>query len=273
MSSIATPPVDNSSIGESTSAIAYFIDHWIYVFMAIWFIAITLTGFIPDSLAKIAMVEANQRPPFPLALHVHSVLMGSFLLLLLAQTFLVATGRQANHQRLGIAGGVLAASLVVAGFVLVPTMYQQIWGAMQAAPPEVQAGIAQGLRDFDNVMLLQIQVGILFSIFIAIALMARKTDSGLHKRMIFLAIAIALPAAFDRITWIPGTMPENPLSAYLYILLAVSPMFLWDLVRMRTIHKAYLIWLAFMVPSALLIFSLWNTDWWHTMAPRLVGLG
>lgn len=272
MSSISTPPVSNSTLKAPESMVTGLIDRWIYVFMAIWFIAITLTGFIPDSFTKVAMVEAGQRPPFPLALHIHSVLMGSFLLLLLAQTFLVATGRQSSHQRLGIAGGVLAAALVVAGFVLVPTIYHQIWGAMQAAPPEVQAGIAQGLRDFDNIMLLQIQAGILFSIFMATALMARKTDSGLHKRMIFLAIAIALPAAFDRITWIPGTMPGSPVSAYLYILLAVSPMFLWDLARMRTIHKAYLIWLALMVPSTLVIFSVWNTDWWHSMAPRIVGI-
>lgn len=273
MSTVATPPVSNVAMGASGSALTLVIDRWIFVFMATWFIAITLTGFIPDSFAKIALVEASQRPPFPLALHIHSALMGSFLLLLLTQTFLVATGRQAYHQRLGIVGGVLAASLVVAGFVLVPTMYHQVWGAMQAAPSEVQAGIAQGLREFDNIMLLQIQVGVLFSVFIAIALMARKTDSGLHKRMMFLAIAIALPAAFDRITWLPATLPASPLSPYLYILLAVSPMFLWDLARSRTIHKAYLIWLAFMVPSALVVFSLWDTDWWHTMAPRLVGLG
>jgi hypothetical protein len=273
MNTVSAPPISNPAIGASGSSLTLIIDRWIYVFMASWFIAITLIGFIPDSLAKIALVEAGQRPPFPLALHIHSVLMGSFLLLLLTQTFLVATGRTANHQRLGIAGAVLAAALVIAGFVLVPTMYNQVWGAMQSAPPEIQAGIAQGLREFDNIMLLQIQVGILFSLFIAIALMARKTDSSLHKRMMFLAIAIALPAAFDRMTWLPTTLPANPLSPYLYILLAVSPMFLWDLARTRAIHRSYLIWLAFMVPSALLVFSLWDTDWWHAMAPRLVGLG
>src|SRR6476469_8077769 len=72
---------------------AHAIDRWIYVFMAAWFIAIVLTGFIPDSLNKIAAVQAGQRPPLPLVMHAHAVLMGSFLLLLLAQTTLVATGR------------------------------------------------------------------------------------------------------------------------------------------------------------------------------------
>jgi hypothetical protein len=48
---------------------AHALDRWIFVFMAAWFIAIVLTGFIPDSLEKIAAVKAGERPPFPLVLH------------------------------------------------------------------------------------------------------------------------------------------------------------------------------------------------------------
>ena len=32
---------------------AHAIDRWIFVFMAAWFIAIVLAGFIPDSLMKV----------------------------------------------------------------------------------------------------------------------------------------------------------------------------------------------------------------------------
>src|SRR5678815_784800 len=74
---------------------AHAIDRWIYVFTAASFIVVTLLGFIPDSLMKIGMVKAGLRPPFPLVLHMHAVLMGSFLALLLAQTWLMATGRKA----------------------------------------------------------------------------------------------------------------------------------------------------------------------------------
>jgi hypothetical protein len=161
---------------------------------------------------------------------------------------------------------------VVAGFLLVPTMYHQIWDGMQTAPAEARPGLQAFLRFFDNIMLFQIRVGILFSLFVLIAFMARKSDPGLHKRMMFLAIAPALTAAFDRITWLPHTLPESPVSPDLYLLLAVAPMFVWDLVRTRSVHKAYWIWLAFIVPSSILIHSLWDTDWWHETAPRLVGL-
>ena len=85
------------------------IDRWIFVFMAAWFIAIVLAGFIPDSLMKVEMVRTGQRPPFPMVLHMHAVVMGAFLLLLFAQTWLMATGRKAMHMQLGI-GSVLTNS-------------------------------------------------------------------------------------------------------------------------------------------------------------------
>jgi hypothetical protein len=273
MSTVATPEAGRAGYSKSENALTNTIDRWIYVLMAAFFIVITLTGFIPDSLTKIAAIEAGERPPFPLVLHLHSVLMGSFLLLLFAQATLAATGRLEYHQRLGVAAVVLAPAIVVAGFILVPTMYHQIWDGMQMAPAEAQAGMQEFLRFFDNIMLIQIRVGVLFSLLILIALMARKSDSELHKRMMFLAIAPALPAAFDRMTWLPHTLPESPLSPDLYILLAVAPMFIWDLVRTRSVHKAYWIWLAFMLPSSIVIHSLWDSDWWHATAPRLVGVG
>lgn len=269
---VATTHATKAKLQQSNSTLASAIDRWIYVFMAVFFIAITLTGFIPDSLAKIAAVEAGQRAPFPFVLHAHSVLMGSFLLLLLAQTTLAATGKLEYHQHLGVASFVLAPALVIAGFLLVPAIYHQILDGMQSASIEARAGMQAFLSFFDNIMLAQIRAGVVFALLMLIGILARKKDAGLHKRMMILAITPALPAAFDRITWLPHTLPESPLSPDLYILLAAAPMFIWDLVRTRTIHRAYWIWLAFMVPSSILIHSLWDTDWWHATAQRLVGV-
>lgn len=257
---------------DSTSRITHTIDRWIFVFMAAWFIAIVLTGFVPDSIMKISAVAAGQRPPFPMALHLHSVLMGSFLLVLLAQATLVATGRQAHHEKLGILGAIIAPALVVAGFVLSPTIYHQILGSLQTAPADIQAQLQQRIHDYENIVLAQLRIGVMFSVCILIALMARRTDSGLHKRMMFLAVAVALPAAFTRITWLPNTMPESPLSPNLYILLAVAPMFVWDVARTRTVHKAYVIWFAMLLPTWVALHVLWDTDWWHTTAQRLMGV-
>ena len=111
MSTVAAPPVVRSAEIAAAGSLARVIDRWIFVLMATWFIAIVLAGFIPDSLMKIAQVRAGQRAPFPLMLHAHAVLMGSFLLLLLTQSTLVAVGRRAFHRTLGLAGMVLAPAM------------------------------------------------------------------------------------------------------------------------------------------------------------------
>ena len=251
---------------------AHAVDRWIFVFMAAWFIAIVLAGFIPDSLMKIGMVKAGARPPFPLVLHMHAVLMGTFLLLLLAQTWLMATGQSAQHMRMGLASLVVAPLLVIVGFVLVPTIYHQVWAGAQNAPPAMREQLQDVVRVVDNIMLLQIRIGILFPLFLGIALMARGRNAGTHKRMMFLATAVTLPAGIDRIPWLPHTLPTSPMSADLYTLLAVSPMFLWDVIRNRTVHSAYVIWLAIGVPFAIAVHGLWDTSWWHATARTLMGV-
>lgn len=251
---------------------AHAIDRWIYVFTAASFIVITLAGFIPSSLAKIAAVQAGERPPFPLVMHLHAVLMGSFLLLLLAQTTLVATGRCTLHRRLGVAALVLAPAIVVVGFLLVPASYGAVWNAAQTAPPAAREQLQELVLRLDNIMLLQLRVGVLFPLFLAIGLWARGREAGLHKRMMILATAVALPAAIDRIPWLPTTFPQSPVAPDLYTLLAISPMFLWDVIRNGSVHKAYWIWLGLSLPFTVAVHGLWNSDWWHSTAPRLMGV-
>ena len=248
---------------------AHAIDRWIFVFMAAWFIAIVLAGFIPDALMKIGMVEAGQRPPFPLIMHLHAVAMGSFLLLLLAQAGLMATGRSELHMRVGIAAFALVPILVVVGFILAPTMYHQLWNMAQSGPPSQQQRLQETLRVMDDILLLQIRAGILFALFMTIGLRARKAHSGLHKRMMFLAPAVALGAAIDRMTWLPTTLPASAVASDMYILAALSPMFVWDVIRNKRVHEAYLVWIAICLPVTLVLYSLWDTPWWHGTA-RLI---
>lgn len=249
-----------------------FVDRWIYVFTAASFIVFVLLGFVPDSLAKMAAVEAGQRPPFPPVLHVHSALMGAYMVLLLIQVSLVATGRVAGHRLLGLAGALLAAALVVVGFILIPTIYHQVFAGLQLAPPPARPAVAELLVFLDNIMLLQIRVGILFAVLVLIGVGARTRDPGFHKRMMILSIAVALSAAFDRITWIPTTHPGSPLSSDLYVLLAVAPMFLWDVLRNRGVHRAYWVWLAVAAPFTIAVHALWDTPLWHETVKRLMGV-
>lgn len=188
---------------------AHAADRWIYVFMATWFIAIVLIGFIPDSIAKVAAVKAGLRPPLPFIMHVHAVLMGAFLLLVQAQTLLVATGRCDLHRRVGVGGMVLAPALVIAGLILAPTNYHDAWVAAQSGPAALRAAMAPRLPLLDNILLLQIRIGLLFSLFLAMGLRARSRNAGFHKRMMIIATAMPLPAAIDRMQWLPTTLPDS----------------------------------------------------------------
>ncbi|HYC95793.1 MAG TPA: hypothetical protein VEB39_08875 [Sphingomicrobium sp.] len=269
------PPIAPSELRHdhlSGTPRAHAIDRWIYVFMAAWFIAIVLAGFIPSSLTKIAAVQSGERPPFPFVMHMHAVLMGAFLLLLLAQTWLMATGRKALHMQLGMLSLVLVPAIVIVGLILAPTMYHEVLGRVESAPPEMRDKLQQALSFSENIKLIQIRIGILFPLFIAIALRARGRDAGLHKRMMILATVIPLPAGIDRIPWLPKTLPESPLSPDLYTLLAIAPMFIWDVVRNRYVHRAYWIWLGIALPFTIAVHALWDTAWWHATARQLMGV-
>jgi hypothetical protein len=249
---------------------AHAVDRWIFVAMAGWFIVIVLVGFIPDAVMKVEMVRAGQRPPFPPIMHVHAVLMGSFLLLLLAQTLMVATGRSELHKQVGMLGMALAVALVAVGVLLAPTMYYQTWNALQVAPAAARNPLRQLLSLQENILLLQLVAGILFGVFMTMALLARGTNSGFHKRMILLAVAVPLAASFDRMWWLPNTFPGGTLSTDGYVLLAVAPLFLWDVIRNRRVHEAYLVWLAIYLPTTLLMNHLWDTPGWHTAARAIM---
>lgn len=259
--------IDGRAADASGSSTTAFIDRWIYVFMAVFLIAVVLVGFIPDSLMKIDMVAAGQRPPFPLVMHVHAVLMGSWMLLLLTQTVLMATGRRSMHMQLGVAGMVLAPALVVAGVVLVPVNLRSVVDFTAGAPPEVLQEV-QGFLDFmSNIALMQLRIGFCFLLLVYLALRARKIDSGLHKRLMILATIVPMPAALDRMTFLYHSLPESPLTMHLWPLLCLAPMFLWDLYRRRRIHKAYWVYAIVMVPTGILVSYLWSSPWWMATAP------
>jgi len=256
---------------KPNSPLIALIDRWIYVFMAALFVATALAGFIPDSLEKFAAIDAGQRAPFPPVLHVHAVLMGSWLLLLLTQTTLMATGNSSHHQKLGIASFLLAPAIILSGVILVPAMFGQVWNAIATAPPELLEELRKGLVNKTNIILAQSRAGLVFALCVFLAVRARRVDSGFHKRMIVLATLTPFTAAINRLTWLPSTMPGSPLSLDIFILILLSPMILWDLFRLGRVHRAYIVWLALWLPASAAVHLLWNTAWWQATAPGLLG--
>lgn len=252
---------------------AHSVDRWIFVAMAAWFIVIVLVGFVPDALEMVAQVKAGARPPLPPILHVHAVLMATFLLLLLAQSVMMATGRCALHKRVGVTAFVLVPALVVVGVILAPTIYHQVWDGAHNGPPQVRAALTPVLPQLENILLLQLHAGILFAVFMTMALWMRSANSGFHKRMMFLGTAVPLGASIDRMQWLPNTLPWSPAGTDVYILaLAVGPLFAWDVIRNRRVHSAYIVWFAIWAPVSLLMYKLWDTPFWHVTARMIEGV-
>lgn len=251
---------------------AHGIDRWIYVFTAVSLIAIVLAGFVPDSFAKIADIRAGAHPPFPLALHFHAALMGSFLLLMLAQTALVALDKRGWHMQLGVASAVLIPALILSTLVAVPAVYHRYWDAAQTAPMPFRPQLQGFLPILDDILLLQLRIAIIFPLLMWVGLRSRTRNPGMHKRLIFLASAPLLAAAIDRIQWLPSTMPRSPLGPDLYTLLPLVPLFVWDLVRNRSLHPAYVIFAALYLPLSCAMYGLWDTPWWHATAHHIMGV-
>ncbi|WP_218000335.1 hypothetical protein [Sphingomonas soli] len=262
---------DSIGTARRTGGFTAFADRWIYVFMAALFIATVFAGFIPDSIGKMDAVAAGKRPPFPMILHVHAVLMGSWLLLLFTQALLMATGRSGLHKQLGLTAMVLAPALIIVGFLLIPAIDGQVIDGIRHGPPAVAEELRNVLPIVLNIMAIQIRVGVVFAILVVIGLAARRTDPEAHKRLMFLATSAALPAATDRITWLPTTMPGSALTVDLWPLFVIAPMFLWDLYRRRGVHRAYWIWLAVSLIPAIAMHVAWNQPWWHKAALTMLG--
>ena len=58
-----------------------------------------------------------------------------------------------------------------------------------------------------------------------------------------------------------------------YLLLAASPMIVWDVIRNRRLHEAYWIAAAIIVPVTVFIEIAWDKPWWHQAAKTIMGVG
>src|SRR5262245_48271427 len=165
-------------------------------------IALALTvfcGFAPTFYLRLfsggPKTTISGRPFTPLVF-VHAALFTGWVTLFIVQTALVAGRRVKVHQRLGVAGAILAGSMVVVGTLLAVES-----AAAGSAPPGV-----------DPLAFLAIPIGdiVLFATFVVAALRLRR-DREAHKRLMLLAYVSLMAAAVARL---PGVLPLGPLAFY-----------------------------------------------------------
>jgi hypothetical protein len=232
-------------------------DRRFYAGMAWLLVVVAVVGFAPRSVAIIK----GMMPMPPLVVHLHAAVMASWVSLLAVQATLALTGRIDLHRKWGMA------SLLVGPLVL--TMLLAITISRQNAAYGTPAGPI-----VNNILFVQIRAIVLFPLFFVWALRARVADPQTHKRMMLLATLMLLDAAIARMTWLPyNQFPRDYLAIHLYLLLLVVPALIYDLIRLRRIHRAWIWGLALMLPWIVATDFAWGSQWWGRIGPKLVGAG
>jgi len=229
-------------------------DRRFYSGMAIALAATVLIGFGPTYYLPLLgagePTTITGRPVRPIV-HLHGVLFTGWVVLFIAQTALVATRRVRMHQRMGIAGAVLAAAMVVVGARTAIT-----GAAAGSGPPGVEPLV------FMVVPLTDI---VLFAGFVGAALWQRRNREA-HKRLMLLAYLSIMAAAVARL---PGMLPHGPLVFFGVTFLFLVAAIVYDVISRRRVHAVYVWGGGLLVASVPLRLMLSGTAAWRSFAELL----
>ena len=190
--------------------------------------------------------------PFTPLVYVHGALFTAWVALFIVQTALIAGHRVAVHRRLGMAGAVLAAAMLVAG-----TLTAIATAARGSAPVGVDPLAFLAVPIFDMV---------LFATFVTFALVRRR-DKESHKRLMLLAYLSIVTAALARL---PGILPLGPPAFFGLSFLFLVAAGVYDFLARRHVHKVYVWGGALLVLSVPVRLAVSSTGPWHAFAEWLI---
>jgi len=198
----------------------------------------------------------DNRPLIPL-LHLHGIIFTLWPVLLLTQTALVAARRTSIHRRLGIAGAVLAALMVIVG-----TTTAIIRAKAADVPPGSPSPLTFLTIPLGDMLVFAILVGAAFYF-------RRRVDT--HKRLMLLATISILPAAVARLPF-DFIQQGGPLVFFGLSDLFIVPCLLYDLITRGRLHRATLLGGSLIVISHPLRSVIGNTEAWLSLATWLTQL-
>lgn len=224
-------------------------DHVFFPGVAWLMLIIVLVGFAPSYY-----LAGVLRAPLPsLVIHVHAMVFSCWILLLIAQTSLTVAGRVDIHRRLGIAGFLLACSMLIVG----------IWAATD------QLARRSFVRDPLAFYIFPLANVVAFAVLIVFAYRARF-DSAAHKRLIIVASTALMAAPIAR--WhLHGFLHTRAFGfsaimgerlSYVFILLLMA----YDLWATRRIHRATVWAGAFLIIFQQSALYFGTTRVWHAFA-------
>jgi hypothetical protein len=217
-------------------------------------VALTLTVFA--GFSRTYYFNDWVAEPFALTplLHWHGAAFSAWMLLLVAQTTLIAMHRVRLHMRLGVGGAVLAALLVPLGMSVAITRTASGAIAAQGATPLV----------FLAVPLIGMLV---FAALVGAALYLRR-DSATHKRLMILATVELATAGVARLPFVENWGPPGFFGvADLFVVALI----VYDLVTRKRVHAATIWGALFLVVSQPLRLVVGGSGAWTAFATWLLG--
>ncbi|HXC44688.1 MAG TPA: hypothetical protein VNY51_14355 [Candidatus Dormibacteraeota bacterium] len=224
-------------------------DHIFFPGIAWLMLIIVLVGFAPSYY----LAGALNAPLPSLAIHVHAIVFSCWILLLIAQTSLTIAGRVDIHRRLGIAGLILAGSMLIVG----------VWAATDQLARESH------VRDPLGFYIFPLANVVAFAVLMVFAYRTRL-DFATHKRLIIVASTALMAAPIAR--WhmhgflqarafgMSAIMAER--LSYMFILLLMA----YDLWSTRRVQRATVWAGAFLIIFQQSAFYIGRTEIWHAFA-------
>ncbi|MGA8087593.1 MAG: hypothetical protein WCA10_09820 [Terracidiphilus sp.] len=201
-------------------------DRFLYLGASLIFLALVFWTFARTFYLK----RLFDTPPLSALLLIHGVVMTGWVVLLVAQTSLIAAHRVQWHRRLGVFGAFWAALVVLLGSIT----------TLHAAAREVRGHTAFAASQITITSLDLLQM-MFFAGFVALAIWHRRRP-GNHKRLMLLTIACMLPDALARlpISFMTGaTEAELNLRIMIgldvFVLISVGVDTIWH----RRLHPAF----------------------------------
>lgn len=230
------------------------IDRWrsdrrIFAATAILFPIFVLIGFAPTYYLKFAF--ANN--PLPsILVHLHGLLMTTWIALFVTQVFLISSKKIKLHQKLGILGVVLAPMIVIVGWMT------GIAAAARGSAPPGLPPLAFLIVPFGDM--------VIFAILFAAAIYYRRKPAN-HKRLIFLTVLNFLPPALGRF---PAPMPSDSPSFFFGVPDVIAISFLiFDTWKNRQMNMVYLAGTLLLIGSHIIRLTFANSEAWMGFAAWL----
>ena len=225
-----------------------------YTAMAIAILATVLVGFAQSFYLR--PLFPGTPSPSERVFYAHGVLFTSWILLLIAQTSLIASGRTALHRRIGPYGAALAVAMVLVG----------IYVALVAAKrPGGYIGIPEPPLQFLIVPFVDV---VLFGTFVALAIVKRR-DPQSHKRLMLLATVNLVTAAIARF---PVVVDAGPVAFFALTDAFIVALAVWDLRTRGRLHSVTLWGGLATIVSQPLRLALSGTDPWLAFAGWMASL-